>query len=89
MVEFGCGPGQYCREFARNGVKAYGVDISPEMIAYIRSKCLEEKLDCTVIEADFRNFNLKQPVDLAVCMMATFGYLLTNEDIINHFHAVT
>lgn len=88
MVELGCGPGQYCREFARRSIKAYGVDISPEMVAYTKSKCQEEKLDCTVIEADFCHFTLKQPVDLAVCMMATFGYLLSNDEIINHFHTV-
>ena len=88
MVELGCGPGQYCCEFARNGVKAYGVDLSPEMVAYTKSKCQKEKLECTIIEADFRNFHLEQPVDLAVCMMATFGYLLSNKDIIKHFFAV-
>ncbi len=35
MVELGCGPGQYCREFARRGVTAYGVDSSPEMALWI------------------------------------------------------
>ncbi|MDH4157090.1 MAG: class I SAM-dependent methyltransferase [candidate division Zixibacteria bacterium] len=88
MVELGCGPGQYCREFARRRVKSYGVDLSPEMVAYTRRKCAEEKLDCTTLEEDFRQFKLPHPVDLAVCMMATFGYLLSNDDILAHFDSV-
>jgi len=88
IVELGCGPGQYCREFARRGVKSCGVDLSPEMVAYTSAKCAEEKLDCPIIEADFRHFTLDQPVDLALTMMATFGYLLSNDDIVEHFNTV-
>ncbi len=88
MVELGCGPGQYCREFARRQVKSYGIDLSPEMVAYTRHKCTEEKLDCTILQADFREFKLPHPVDLAACMMATFGYLLSNDDVLAHFNSV-
>lgn len=88
MVELGCGPGQYCREFARREVKSFGVDLSPEMVRYASEKCTEEKLNCEIIEADFRAFKLPARVDLAVCMMNTFTYLLTNRDIIDHLGAV-
>ncbi|HOP07569.1 MAG TPA: class I SAM-dependent methyltransferase [candidate division Zixibacteria bacterium] len=88
MVELGCGPGQYCREFARRGVTACGVDLSPEMVLYAQKIFDDEKLPGYIIEADFRNFSLEAPVDLAVCMMATFNYLLTNEDIVRHFRTV-
>ena len=88
MVELGCGPGQYCREFARRSVVSYGVDLCPEMALYAQKLYDEEKLPGYVLEADFRRFKLEQPVDLAVCMMATFNLLLTNEDVVSHFGSV-
>ena len=88
MVELGCGPGQYCREFARRGVTAFGIDISPDMVLYAQGIYDAEKLPGYILEADFRGFSLEKPVDLACCMMATFGYLLTNQDIVDHFNAV-
>lgn len=88
MVELGCGPGQYCREFGRRGVTAYGVDLSPEMALYAQQFYDDEKLPGHILEADMRNFRLEQKVDLACCMMATFGHLLTNRDIVDHLNAV-
>jgi len=88
MVEYGCGPGQYCREFAQRGVSSYGIDLSPEMALYA-NKCADAKeLPCQIIEADMRTIRLEQPVDLACCMMATFGYLHKNDDIIMHLQTV-
>ncbi|MDH3889723.1 MAG: class I SAM-dependent methyltransferase [candidate division Zixibacteria bacterium] len=88
MVELGCGPGQYCREFGRRGVTAYGVDLSPEMALYAQRTYDEEKLPGHILEADMRDFRLEQRVDLACCMMATFSHLLTNRDIVEHLDAV-
>jgi len=88
MVELGCGPGQYCREFARRGVTAYGVDSSPEMALYAQRYYDDEKLPGHILETDMRSFRLEQKVDLALCMMATFSHLLTNRDIVDHFAAV-
>ena len=88
MVELGCGPAQYAREFARRGIEAFGVDLAPEMALYAQKTFDNENLPGYVLEADMRDFNLEHPVDLAVCMMATFGLMLTNDDIVQHFRAV-
>jgi SAM-dependent methyltransferase len=88
MVELGCGPGQYCREFSRRGKTAFGVDLETPMLAYLEQLCKDEDLTCRAINADMRAFRLPQPVDLAVCMMATFGHLLTNRDTVDHLNAV-
>jgi len=88
MVELGCGPGQYCREFARRGATSFGVDLSQEMVAYTQQCCKDENLPCEIIKADMRAFSLPATVDLAVCMMATFHLMPTNDDIISHFGAV-
>ena len=88
MVELGCGPGQYCGEFGRRRVTAYGVDLSPEMALYTQNIYDNEKLPGYILEADMRDFHLEQKVDVACCMMATFSHLLTNRDIVEHLNAV-
>lgn len=87
MVELGCGPAQYAREFARRGITAYAVDSCPEMALYTQKYYDDEELPGCVLEADMRHFRLEQPVDLAICMMSTFGLLLTNTDISDNFAA--
>lgn len=88
VVELGCGPGQYCREFSRRNIKATGLDNSPEMISYLEQLCQKDKLSCRAVVADFRDFKLPEKVDLAICMMATFHHLLSNRDTVNHLNAV-
>lgn len=87
MVELGCGPAQYAREFGRRGITAYAVDSCPEMALYSQRYYDDEGLPGYVLEADMRHFGLEQPVDLAICMMSTFGLLLTNTDISDNFAA--
>ena len=88
VVEYGCGPGQYCREFARRGVRSYGIDLSADMVLYANRKSDEENIPCEVVEGDMRDLVLDKPVDLACCMMATVGYLYTNDDILTHLRTV-
>ncbi|HSG71141.1 MAG TPA: class I SAM-dependent methyltransferase, partial [Planctomycetaceae bacterium] len=78
----------YVREFAKRGVSAFGVDLSPEMAKYARKRTEENGVECSIIEGDFRGFELGQKVDLAILMMATFGYLLSNRDVLTHFNTV-
>ncbi|MBU8932812.1 MAG: class I SAM-dependent methyltransferase [candidate division Zixibacteria bacterium] len=88
VVELGCGPAQYVREFASRGIKTYGIDLSPEMVSYATDLCTKDNLPCRIIEDDMRSFELPQQVDLAVCMIATIHLLLTNEDIVTHLRCV-
>ena len=36
VLDLGCGPGLYCREFSKRGYECTGIDISPASIAYAR-----------------------------------------------------
>ncbi|MFQ5453819.1 MAG: class I SAM-dependent methyltransferase [Candidatus Zixiibacteriota bacterium] len=88
MVELGCGPAQYAREFSRRNIESFGVDNSQEMIKYAQKLIEDEKLSSKIIDADFCRFQLPKSVDLAICMMATFNHLLTNNDILTHLNCV-
>jgi SAM-dependent methyltransferase len=88
MIELGCGPGQYCREFGNRGARAIGLDLQPEMITYGNQLETQSPTGCVFLEGDMRMFELEEPVDLAVCMMATISLMLTNEDMIRHLRSV-
>jgi SAM-dependent methyltransferase len=45
LLEFGCGTGNFLREWPRFGWAAWGVDISPSMVAIAKAKGLMAKCD--------------------------------------------
>jgi len=52
VLEVGCGPGLYCHELARRGLKATGFDFAPAALAWARQTAANEGLDCQFMEAD-------------------------------------
>ncbi len=75
-AELGAGPACHARELARRGLRVYAVDDHPAMLAYLRDTAPR----VTAMAGDLRSFVLPQPVDLVFCPLATFAYLLTDED---------
>lgn len=75
-VELGAGPACHARELARRGLRAVALDIEPGAADYVRSIAPEVE----TVTADLRAFRLAEPVDLALCPLGTFAYLLTDDD---------
>lgn len=75
-AELGAGPACHARELARRGVTSYAVDDHPAMLAYLATVAPE----VVAVPGDLRRFTLPQPVDLVFCPLATFAYLLTDDD---------
>ncbi len=89
VVELGCGPAQFCREFSKRGICSYGIDNSSEMVAYATERASIEKLEnCSIQKADFRDFDLDRLVDLAICMNSTFHHNETNADAVATLESV-
>lgn len=88
FVDVGCGPGYHCIHYAKRGLRTFGIDINPTMIDYAKEKAKRDGAAVEFILADMREFDLPQPVDLAFCAIASFHYLLSAEEIINHLRAV-
>lgn len=87
VYEVACGVGYHALELARRGYPTGALDLQPEMVAYLRQKAQAAGIDIALQVADMRDFTLPQPVDLAVNMLTSFQYLLTNEDIVAHLQA--
>ena len=52
ILDVGCGPGLYCHELARRGLRTTGFDFAPASLNWARSVAQAENLDCRFLEAD-------------------------------------
>lgn len=80
VLEIACGTGRIYLELLRNNVDAYGIDISKEMLANLRSKAKEENLTPKVYKADMKSFRLKHKFSLIIIPFRSFLHNLTTED---------
>ncbi|HEX9796467.1 MAG TPA: class I SAM-dependent methyltransferase [Anaerolineales bacterium] len=88
VLDIACGPGYHARAFARQGVRAAGIDLGEAMIQLAGEKAVDEGLSVEWLVGDMRQFTLSQPVDLAFSMFDAIDPLLTNEDVIRHLRAI-
>ncbi len=81
VVELGVGNGRIALEAARQGKAIVGVDASAEMLRRCRERAealgVADRL--TLIQADFRDFQLPEPAWLIAIPFHTIGHLVTPE----------
>ncbi|MBI4341894.1 MAG: class I SAM-dependent methyltransferase [Candidatus Omnitrophica bacterium] len=88
LLDIGCGSGRHLLELAKRNYRMTGVDLSPEMIAYVAEEAKREQRSVTVSVDDLRRLTITGTFDAAFCFMDTFRFLLTNDEIKAHFQAV-
>ncbi|HOX09326.1 MAG TPA: class I SAM-dependent methyltransferase, partial [Candidatus Omnitrophota bacterium] len=78
VLDLACGTGIHLMEFARRGYRASGIDKSPEMAEFVIAKAVSAglKIGCSV--EDMKDFTPRGPYSLAICMLDSFRYLLTD-----------
>jgi SAM-dependent methyltransferase len=89
VLELAAGPAEHALEFARRGVRATALDLSPAMCARASQKASAGGLGLDVMQADMRDFKLAAPVDLAVTMLNSACHLMTLDDLVAHLAAVS
>jgi SAM-dependent methyltransferase len=89
IVELGVGDGRIAVEAARKGCQLSGVDLSPAMLARCQARAeqagVAERL--TLIEADFRHFDIPQPAALITLPYHSIGHVPgidDKHDVIRH-----
>ena len=80
VLEVACGTGRIYLEMLKDGVEAYGIDLSVEMLEKLREKAESRGLDTYVYEADMSNFNLDKEFSLVIIPYRSFLHNLTIDD---------
>lgn len=88
VLDIACGPSLQLRELAKRGYEAVGLDLSPQMLDYLKQKAKEEGVEIEAIKADMTNFKLKKKVDFAFIMMGSFRFK-NNEELLRHLDYVS
>jgi SAM-dependent methyltransferase len=79
--DLACGTGTTALELAAQGIRMYGVDLSPIMCRQAREKARRAGLPLRVIHADMRNFRLPEPVDLVLCEYDAINHIPRKADL--------
>lgn len=88
VYEMACGPGYHSIFLARRGFSVIAIDREPRMVEYARTRAARESLPATFHVGDFRRYRLERRVDLAITMRFSLGYVLSSEDLLEHFRVV-
>lgn len=88
ILDIACGSGIHLREFAKRGYEVLGLDASKEMVEFAVRKAASECLNIKCVRSDMRRFELGRKFECAICMLDSFRYLLTDEDILSHIESV-
>lgn len=86
VLELGCGNSPHMLEFARRGYNYAGLDISPTMLEYAKTKAQGHNLDVKFIQASFVDFILPEPIDFLYIMLGSL-YVNNTEELLSHFKA--
>ena len=88
ILDIGCGSGRHLIELAQRGFQVTGVDLRPEMIAFVKEAAREANVKVAASVDDLRDLKVQGTFELAFCFMDTFRFLLTNEQIRAHLRTV-
>lgn len=81
VLELAAGPAEHAREFARRGLAATALDLSPAMCAYAKTM----GPDLAVVQADMTTFRLAERFDLIVTMLDSTAHLHGLDPMVAHF----
>ncbi len=87
FLDIACGPSLQLREIAKRGYEAVGLDLSRQMLAYLKRKAREDGAKIEAVRADMTKFKLKNKADFAFIAM---GSLVagSNNEFLSHLDSV-
>jgi SAM-dependent methyltransferase len=89
FLELAAGPARHAREFAKRGWRTVALDLSQDMLDYAGEGAAREGVTIEMVAGDMTDFTLREPVALAANLMESLTHLVTNEQVVDHFRAVS
>ncbi len=86
VLELAAGPAEHAREFARRGVAATALDLSPAMCAYAREH--GDGLPLEVVRGDMTRFALGREFPLVITMLDSTAHLMTLDAFVAYLGCV-
>jgi cyclopropane fatty-acyl-phospholipid synthase-like methyltransferase len=82
VLDMPCGHGRHSLELASHGLRVTGVDSSPESVRIARATSSQRGLGKAACfrDADMRHFTAESPVDAAIVMQTSFGFMENEEE---------
>lgn len=87
LCDCACGTGSLTVEFAAQGYRVTGVDISGEMLEIAAQKARKNGVQAMFVCQDMSKLKLPRPVDALVCGCDGVNYLLTDERVQDFFRS--
>ncbi|MGH3390285.1 MAG: class I SAM-dependent methyltransferase, partial [Actinomadura sp.] len=84
VLELAAGPAEHAREFARRGIAATALDLSPAMCAYAAGQAELAGVALDVVQADMTSFELGRRFDLVITMLDSTSHLMTLDAFVAH-----
>ncbi len=79
--DLACGTGRTALMLARQEIRMFAVDLSPEMCRLTRENARRARLPVRVLHADMRRFDLPVPVDLVLCEYDALNHVTRKSDL--------
>lgn len=85
VLDLGCGPGLYCQQMARRGLRVEGWDYAPAAISYARRQARAAGLDIRYVREDYRNLDASECFDLVTLIFGDFNvFCRADADVLLH-----
>lgn len=88
ILELGCGTGSFGIEMSKRGYEMICLDLSTEMLDCAAEKAKKEGQDILFLNQDMCNFELYGTVDVIVCLLDSFNYLIRKDQVKKLFKLV-
>ena len=88
VLDVGCGSGQIALRMARLGWRVIGLDLSPDMLAFMSQQGRATHTYVRELCADMCDFTLPEPVSAAYCTLSSVRMLASDEELVAHLRAV-
>lgn len=86
VLELGCGTGSFALDLHQRGPFRYmGIDLSPQMIHVARAKAEMYQVPLQFGVANFANYRVDAPVDVALLLYDGLNYLLQEAQVLELF----